>query len=347
MLTANERSMIKEYIDSENYSETALSKYLSSHTIIGPEVFSACRKESVKEKDQRFDLAEGYTPVKKEVFIRRLPFYFFRNKDYSSFGEISHLFASIHLTELKATDPQEATETLEKLYSELEYLFYDKKFDLLEIFSYIPSQYGVVTGPFLSWAHYVHLCDQLGWNDYFPESFISSYNFALEACGLEPVIYKIDPILAYSSEPFYRDHREFTFEGTFPVDKDGRPVIRWTNLHIENAADISCNTENSRSGSLFVKISPDTKIFVSGLFSDDDDEYIVYLGPKHISFDGSALKRMRKAAGFTQQEVADAIGASVRTYQKWESGCTTPDSRYMLRLLNWLDISDPVLLASF
>ena len=44
--------------------------------------------------------------------------------------------------------------------------------------------------------------------------------------------------------------------------------------------------------------------------------------------------------------MADAIGASVRTYQKWESGVTTPDSRYMLRLLNWLDISDPVLLSS-
>ena len=40
----------------------------------------------------------------------------------------------------------------------------------------------------------------------------------------------------------------------------------------------------------------------------------------------------------TQANVADAIGTSVRTYQKWESGETTPDGHYLLRLMNWLDI---------
>ena len=40
----------------------------------------------------------------------------------------------------------------------------------------------------------------------------------------------------------------------------------------------------------------------------------------------------------TQQEVADAIGASVRTYQKWEKGETVPDGHNLLRLLNWLQI---------
>lgn len=42
----------------------------------------------------------------------------------------------------------------------------------------------------------------------------------------------------------------------------------------------------------------------------------------------------------TQAEVAEAIGTSVRTYQKWENGNTTPDGHNLLRIMNWLDIRD-------
>ena len=59
-----------------------------------------------------------------------------------------------------------------------------------------------------------------------------------------------------------------------------------------------------------------------------------------MEFDFTVLKERRKKLKFTQQEVADAIGATVRTYQKWENGDTTPDGHYLLRLMNWLDIPD-------
>lgn len=42
----------------------------------------------------------------------------------------------------------------------------------------------------------------------------------------------------------------------------------------------------------------------------------------------------------TQAELASAIGASVRTYQKWEGGETTPDGHHLLRIMNWLNITD-------
>lgn len=57
-----------------------------------------------------------------------------------------------------------------------------------------------------------------------------------------------------------------------------------------------------------------------------------------MEFDNEALRDFRKAKKMTQSNVADAIGTSVRTYQKWESGETTPDGHYLLRLMNWLDI---------
>ena len=47
------------------------------------------------------------------------------------------------------------------------------------------------------------------------------------------------------------------------------------------------------------------------------------------------------------QEVADAIGATVRTYQKWENGETTPDGHFLLRLMNWLDIPDAQSVVSY
>jgi len=52
------------------------------------------------------------------------------------------------------------------------------------------------------------------------------------------------------------------------------------------------------------------------------------------------LKDCRKRLKYTPKDVADAIGATIRTYQKWENGETTPDGHYLLRLLNGLDIRD-------
>jgi transcriptional regulator with XRE-family HTH domain len=60
-----------------------------------------------------------------------------------------------------------------------------------------------------------------------------------------------------------------------------------------------------------------------------------------MEFDYEALKSIRKRGKLTQQQVADSIGASVRIYQKWESGDTTPDCHYLLRLTNVLDIREP------
>ena len=72
----------------------------------------------------------------------------------------------------------------------------------------------------------------------------------------------------------------------------------------------------------------------------DGTWYQIYAGPLCMEFDFTVLKERRKKLKFTQQEVADAIGATVRTYQKWENGDTTPDGHYLLRLMNWLDIPD-------
>lgn len=71
-----------------------------------------------------------------------------------------------------------------------------------------------------------------------------------------------------------------------------------------------------------------------------DNWYQIYAGPPNMQFDYTAIRNARERLKFTQKQVAEAIGASVRTYQKWESGETIPDGHYLLRILNWLDLPD-------
>ena len=66
----------------------------------------------------------------------------------------------------------------------------------------------------------------------------------------------------------------------------------------------------------------------------------IYAGPQTMFFNHEALRNFRTEQKMTQAEVAAAIDTSVRTYQKWESGVTTPDGHNLLRLMCWLNITD-------
>lgn len=134
---------------------------------------------------------------------------------------------------------------------------------------------------------------------------------------------------------------------SFPCDAQGRPILRWTNIKVENAKSVTFSGAMSRAGTMRIEIQPDTTIHLWGEdnFYDeesepDDEWHQIYAGPLNMEFNYKALKEFRVARGFTQKEVADAIGANVRTYQKWEGKNSTPDGHYLLRIMNWLQIDD-------
>ena len=124
--------------------------------------------------------------------------------------------------------------------------------------------------------------------------------------------------------------------------------MRWTNIRVKDAQDITFDNEKSRYGSLIIYLSPSTTIHLghnmpnSYLMYPDEEPYVeqIYAGPRNMDFDHKKLKNLRIERGLTQLELAEAIGASVRTYQKWESGLTTPDGANLIRLMNWLEIYD-------
>lgn len=49
---------------------------------------------------------------------------------------------------------------------------------------------------------------------------------------------------------------------------------------------------------------------------------------------GAKLKKLRKERDMTQEEVAKAIGCTVKTYRSWEKGEKTPNSNYLIEIKN-------------
>lgn len=53
----------------------------------------------------------------------------------------------------------------------------------------------------------------------------------------------------------------------------------------------------------------------------------------------TTIKKLREAKGYTQKDLAKALGISIKTLQNWEQGRSrTPE--YVIRLLPILDIVD-------
>jgi len=345
MITETEMNTIKQYVDEKYFDREKLIKYLNMHSVVGNEIFSYCDKGN--ESNGKFfhsnwlDEEYGYSPLPVADFIRRVPLYFYVN-DYSNnhVGDLGDLISGIIGWKAKTS-----VTDLETLYQALEYMFYEKKLPLVNIFCYIVDQTGLVsqTDMFLQWNHYLHLCGELRWDDLLPDCFITRYNEALEKCGCPAIIYEIGEIGI--GDIYWRTGSQMEFEGTFPYDRNGNPVMRWIGLRVKNGGQIRCSQKKSQCGRgrLFIELRPNTTIHALNVYNDKDDNdtwYQIYAGPQIMQFDYATLKDTRKRMKYTQRDVADAIGATIRTYQKWESGETTPDGHYLLRLMNWLDIRD-------
>lgn len=118
---------------------------------------------------------------------------------------------------------------------------------------------------------------------------------------------------------------------------------------MKNAKSVTFGAAKSRYGELKIELTPTTVIYavqgetVNGAKESENGEpewEPIYSGPQNMRFSYPALKIFRQERHMTQAEVAEAIGTSVRTYQKWENGDTTPDGHNLLRIMNWLDIRD-------
>lgn len=309
--------------------------YLTRHEIVGAEVFAYLGEDYSSMGDNLL-----FSPTAKEVFLRRIPFYFYKpDMDANKVGRLSHYITGI----IRNNRDEESYHTqIEDLYIALEKLLYDYRIPISQIFEYPGIQSGYVdrTDFLLQWVHYLSLAQKYDINDLMPQHFLVSYNSLLEQEQLPPVIFELQEMLI--GEYVSRTKNIFRMQGTFPCDDKGRPIMRWIGVDVRNATRIWAEVNERHKGDLFVEANPKTLIRGLNCWGANDDGsdvwYELYAGPQLMEFDYEALKVIRKREGLTQRQLADWIGASLRTYQKWESGDTNPDCYYLLRLMNVLDI---------
>lgn len=368
-LTDMQIQIIEQYVNSEKFDVLKLVSYLEKHDVVKNDIFVKCKKNKKWSIEENWCLKSGYgfEPISVDTFIKRIPFYFYESDEKKKWGGTLSIYVRKEYAEF---------DSLEELYQGLEFLFYEQGLSLYEIFNYpldqinTPSEKtgieafseslarsqfiesGIDTEMFMKrWIHYLKLCDELKWNDKKPKRFITRYNEALEYLGLEPVIYYAN---RYYNEWFFREGNFYTCFGHFPCDEKGEPIMKWIGIKVRNAKKITFDADKSRGGMLVIELAPNTSIHaVCKYIPTDDEEDIlidvqedeeywtqIYEGPLNMQFNHKALKEIRMDKGMTQIELASAVGASVRTYQKWEGGETTPDGHYLLRIMNWLNITD-------
>ncbi|MCM1565200.1 MAG: helix-turn-helix domain-containing protein [Dehalobacter sp.] len=326
--------VVLQYFQNKGVQERFLD-YLNRHDVVGREIFSYLGKDYSNIGDSLL-----FPPIPKKVFLRRIPFYFYK-PDISA-DRVGCLSQYINSFYINNRNEESYRDKIEVFYKTLEKLLYDYKISVSEIFEYPIIQSGRIEQAdlLLQWVHYLELAQKYDIEDLMPQHFFISYNSLLEKEKLPPVIFDLKEM--FIGEYVGRTKNIFRMEGTFPCDEKGRPIMRWIGVDVRNATRIWAEVNEKHKGYLFVEANPKTLIRGRNCWGPNDDGsdawYELYVGPQLMEFDFEALKDIRKREGLTQQQIADWIGASLRTYQKWESGDTNPDCYYLLRLMNVLDI---------
>lgn len=305
-----------------------IKSYVSLHETIGEEIFPY-----LGIKDYSFYLPKK--SINPETFLRRIPFYFYRPEmTIGDIGELDHYISG----SLRRKGVFE--ENIEYLFITLERIHYHHEIEVSKIFNYPVDQTGYVrqTEFLFKWAHYLDLIESLPQYKKMPKQFIVAYNEALEHKGLQPIIF---PLTLLDAGYINRDGRKLSVSGTFPCDHHGAPILRWIGIKIKNPQRVWAEVDDYCKGKLHIIAGPKTAVWGLNKEEDEDDFWDrLYTGPQLMEFDSDELKYLRKRQGYTQKEVAEAIGASVRSYQKWENGEAAPDSHNLIRLVNFLDIQD-------
>lgn len=317
-----------------------LTSYFTRHELIGEELFPYITEGNKGLSSRDYQVA--YRPVAKDVFIRRIPFYFYTPDMGRKVGSLHDYTRKIFLDHYDQEGLYE--QMLETLYGTLERMHYHHHIDLKTLFEYPIDQTGQVSriDVLYKWARYLDLTEQLNLPDKTPRHLLVDYNYARERAGQSPEIFELEE--QNIGEYIRRSGNTLEFQGTIPCDPNGQPILRWIGAQIRNPVKVWAKVDKRMHGSLYVEISPTSAIWGLNCWGKGDDGsdmwYPLYIGPQRMEFDPQALKGLRQREKLTQKEVSDAIGASVRTYQKWESGNTSPDSHYLLRLMNVLDVRD-------
>ncbi len=340
MINKEQEQFVRNYISPEYFDPDKVISYLRIHDKVGDEIFDLSLKAQNKRNIRLVGDGIGFDTIDTEVFIRRVPFYFYQpDWNKGQYGALLSFFYDRNYYDER--------KDIERVYGALETLFYHYNISIPDIMGYtvkITSHHGR-NDILFKWVHYLDLCQEMHIDNKLPKNFLYEYNRILELAGFPPVIY--EPGLIGFNEDFLRRYQEIIIAGEFPCDENNVPALRWIGIWIENAAYVKAancygiDDTPTLEKELHIGITPNTKIYMPNIYNSDDTHdiwYPIYFGPCVMSFNSDTLKYYRSRLGITQKKLADAIGVQLRTYQKWEKGSTIPDGYNLIRLMNYLDI---------
>lgn len=363
MLTMNQIENIHKYVDPYYFDVKKLEDYLTIHSTVGAEVFHAVLRRTPRmgsiTRQRRyanfFEDGFGFSPISTEVFIRRIPLYFYvANPEENGFGDLASLIDAYSDYQMYLASKNEGVHSRsmleninwEPLYEKLEHMLYDFKLEVKDIMTYISSQssnsrrYDL----FEKWYEYLDLAfENRVQVEVKPSNILYAHNVLLESLGKEPILYY--PSLIGYNERFIREGKEIRISGEFPVNPETKEVeMRWVLVWAENHGGIETKIGGMRSrydssleATLVIKLDRKTRIYLPA----EDAEYVwepIYSGPQAMVYDNTAIKRLREEAQMTQKDVADMIGVGLRTYQNWDAGLSKPDTLDLIKLMNLFDI---------
>lgn len=341
MLKEEYIKIINEYVNPKFYDKNKLIDYLERNTTVGNEIFMFCFNDSentshIHNRMYALTNYDFFSPITIDTFVKRIPFYFHdENFDNKVLTDLTNFFGSTTINRRSAAE-------IEEIYRMLEYLLYGCSLSLYDIAEYIFDQTDSVDYlPFLgNWYNYLILIKNFNEFDIRPKNFITAYNYVLEKSNKEPIIYEV---VNDHFGMFHKTNNSIVFKGIFPCAESGIPILRWIGIRVANVNIVTCTCKKSKMGNLTVFLTPNCQIQALNLYGSTDGKdrwNQVYSGPQNMELNFAIFKRRREQLGLTQQNVADAIECSLRTYQKWESGENIPDGTNLIRLLNWLDLND-------
>lgn len=315
-LSENQIKIIYQYAYGYCIDIEKLISYLEKHRTIQREVFNYCSRVSKLSDGSRgysmyLDNEPMYTPVDRDTFIRRIPFYFYQIPVGASYRSALSFIIPI------ADKNSDVTEDYELFYADLEMMLYELGIPIEVIFGYASDQVapekdhrdnikrmsgsmfykGVLNSRyiFFLWRKYLHLCIDNEWKDYTPSRLITAYNEILVKTGKKPIIYF--PIKEYGID-YKKIDNEIICHGHFPCDCNGIPIWEWTSILVKHPISIHYNGKKSKCGELRIKLGPKTIVYVRDdeMKNDEDPAWQqLYAGPQTMEFDNSVLREFRKA----------------------------------------------------
>lgn len=330
------KETLNKYIDSDLYDVEGLFDAIKYQAKVDLSIISNyANKVNVPFLKRKYGIREnpyfaltavlGDEEVDIDTFIKRVPFFFYiySNKERELSSSFHLLFSSF----------LDVSEDEDKFYSNLEEFYYSHHFSLETIFGYVLNQLGSLDdfNNYFKWIDYVSLVKKSGGADYEPKNLLWSYNKLLIETKQEPLRYSID---------FWnRTDREIVVSGNLPFNpKTNDLEMSWILLWVNNASSIKAvpNDRNDLRVDIHIALEPNTFIyqFIDGVWNQ------LYVGPNEMYFDLEAIKQRRKQFGYNQEEVADIIGVSLRSYKYFEQGKIVPNGLQLIRLMNLLNFYD-------